>query len=375
MTTSNLLHLPPRKTFHDISIYSMLQYAAIKREMENMVSSNLLPVQGFGLEGKHCRAKVFSSCLNAREKQLICVTSGNSFLGSCIVKELLARGYLVRVTIQNQEDFEGIKLLMTDEEINKLESIVVAKMHDLESLCNAFSGCHAVFHTSSFIDPHGVTGYSEQMAFSETEGAKNVIEACGSAAYVRRCIFTSSLLAAIWPDGNLDMVIDESSWSNQDFCRDNKLWLALGKTGAEKAAWSKSKELKVKLVTLCPGLLMATSFPYAHEQTSMPYLKGGSVMLRRGVLAISDVKKVAEAHVQVYEAMDYGACGRYFCFQKVVSRLDDAIALENELKMHGLLSRERNGHSVEATEEIKSNLSNSKIAKLLLQASCRLSGK
>ena len=49
-----------------------------------------------------CIGSVFSSSLSAREKKMICVTSGNSYLGSRIVKELLARNYLVRVTIQHQ---------------------------------------------------------------------------------------------------------------------------------------------------------------------------------------------------------------------------------------------------------------------------------
>lgn len=48
----------------------------------------------------------------------------------------------------------------------------------------------------------------------------------------------------------------------------------MGKTAAEKVAWSKSQEMKVKLVTVCPGLLMAPSFPNAHTETSVPYLKG-----------------------------------------------------------------------------------------------------
>lgn len=63
----------------------------------------------------------------------------------------------------------------------------------------------------------------EKMAFLETEGARNVIEACGRAAYARRCIFTSSLLASIWTDNNLDRVIDEKSWSNEEFCIENKV--------------------------------------------------------------------------------------------------------------------------------------------------------
>src|SRR3989442_775461 len=42
-----------------------------------------------------------SSNLNARENELVCVTSANSFLASHLIKKLLADGYLVRVTIQH----------------------------------------------------------------------------------------------------------------------------------------------------------------------------------------------------------------------------------------------------------------------------------
>ncbi|XP_044468771.1 cinnamoyl-CoA reductase-like SNL6 [Mangifera indica] len=308
--------------------------------------------------------------LKGREgKLMVCVTGGNSYLGSCIVKELLAHSYLVRVIIQNPVDFEDVKRLFREEEMNQLESVVVAKMGNLVGLCEAFKGCHAVFHTSSFIDPHGVSGYSEQMAFLETEGARNVIEACGKTAYVKRCIFTSSLLASIWNIDKVDAIVDESCWSNEDFCRENKLWLALGKTQAEKVSWSKSREMKVKLVTVCPGLLMAPSFPNAHKETSLPYLKGGQLMLQKGLLATSDVKKVAEAHVHLYEAMDFGACGRYHCFERIIQSLEEAVKLESELNMPGLLSEAH-------TDEVDSNkLSNSRLAKLLHQTSQRLSCK
>nr|DAD35199.1 TPA_asm: hypothetical protein HUJ06_005839 [Nelumbo nucifera] len=44
----------------------------------------------------------FSCTLSTSERKLICVTSANSFLASLILKQLLARGYLVRATVQNQ---------------------------------------------------------------------------------------------------------------------------------------------------------------------------------------------------------------------------------------------------------------------------------
>ncbi|XP_031279349.1 cinnamoyl-CoA reductase-like SNL6 [Pistacia vera] len=343
--------------------------------MEQEVAVPLeLHVAALSERQKTCKnVKGFTSYagLSGREgKLLVCVTGGNSYLASHIVKELLAHSYLVRVIIQNQDDFEDMKRLFREEEMNQLESVVVAKMGDLDTLCEAFRGCHVVFHTSSFIDPHGVSGYSEQMAFLETEGARNVIEACGRTAYVKRCIFTSSLLASIWNGNNIDIVVDESCWSNEEFCREKKLWLALGKTKAEKVTWNKSREMKVKLVTVCPGLLMAPSFPNAHIETSLPYLKGGQVMLQKGMLATSDVKKVAEAHVHLYEAMDYGACGRYHCFERIIRSSDEAIKLETELKMPGLLSEAQ-------TDEIDNNnkLSNSRLANLLYRTSQRLSCK
>ncbi|XP_022759965.1 cinnamoyl-CoA reductase-like SNL6 [Durio zibethinus] len=324
--------------------------------------------------GQKCVGNVFSCSLSAREKKLICVTSGNSYLGSFIVKELLAHGYLVRVTIQHEVEFEDVKDLIGVEELNLLESVVVTRMEDLESLCAAFRGCHAVFHTSSFIDPHGISGYSEKMAFLETEGARNVMEACAKAAYIKRCIFTSSLLASIWENNNIEKTIDESCWSSEEFCRENKFWLALGKTKAEKVAWMKARDSKVKLVTICPGLLMAPTFPNAHRETSIPYLKGGHIMLQQGHLAIAEVKKVAEAHVHVYEAMDYGACGRYFCFEEVVRRPSKAIELENGLKKQGLLLGDRHVLLSEE-EEIPIKISNSKLVTLLFKASQRLSCK
>ena len=53
-----------------------------------------------------------------------------------------------------------------------------------------------------------------------------------------------------------------------------QLWLALGKTMAEKAAWRKSQEMNMKLVTVCHGLLTSPTFPSADDSSAIPYLKG-----------------------------------------------------------------------------------------------------
>lgn len=98
-------------------------------------------------------------------------------------------------------------------------------------------------------------------------------------------------------------------------------------------------------------------------------------MLERGVLATAEVRKVAEAHVLLYKAMDLGASGRYLCFDKAVVRMEEAIQLESQLKMEGLIYGGTNYGETEEEEEIKCRLSNSRLSKLLLQTyerkSCR----
>lgn len=85
-------------------------------------------------------------------------------------------------------------------------------------------------------------------------------------------------------------------------------------------------------------------------------------MLEHGHLAVEDAKKAAEAHVYVYEAMDYGASGRYLCYGKVVRKMSEAIELENGLKIHDLLS---GGRHEALDEEIHSMLSNAKLVRLI----------
>lgn len=54
-------------------------------------------------------------------------------------------------------------------------------------------------------------------------------------------------------------------------------------------------------------------------------------MFRDGLLATADVSKLADAHVDVYDAMARTACGRYICFDRVIRRVEDITELERQL--------------------------------------------
>lgn len=50
---------------------------------------------------------------------------------------------------------------------NRISS-VVSKLTEAEGLVKAFDGCAGVFHTTAFVDPAGISGYSVNVSISST---------------------------------------------------------------------------------------------------------------------------------------------------------------------------------------------------------------
>ncbi|PNT70635.1 hypothetical protein BRADI_2g14870v3 [Brachypodium distachyon] len=247
---------------------------------------------------------------------------------------------------------------------------VMANVMDPESLHRAFNGCVGVFHTSSLVDPGGISGYTKHMASLETKAAERVVEACVRTESVRKCVFTSSLLACVWRQSypqhrRFPTTVDENCWSDETFCRDNKLWFALGKTMAEKAAWRAARGRDLKLVTICPALVTGPGFRRRNSTPSIAYLKGAHAMVAEGLLATTDVEQVAEAHVRVYEAMNGTAGGRYICYDHIVRRAEEFVELELQL---GLQARAPPPHDEQAATAIATpsfELCNRKLTRLV----------
>ncbi|CAI0455183.1 unnamed protein product [Linum tenue] len=312
------------------------------------------------------------------EEKIVCVTSGVSFLGLAVVNRLLVRGYAVRILVDNQEDVEKLREMeeaAAGEEgrrrlgssNNGVVEAVVASLFQVETLAEAFNGCRGVFHTAAFADPAGLSGYTgaycifrtaftmfsvsdyrfnlnpptfdacqKSMGEIEVKAAENVVEACSRTPSVRSCVLTSSLLACIWRDSTLQdypCVINHESWSEETFCRDKRLWYALGKLRAEKAAWRIAKEKGVKLATICPGLITGPEFFDRNPTSTVAYLKGAQEMFADGLLATVDVMKLAEAQACVFEGMKKTAGGRYICYDNVIESEETAEKLAEEVGM------------------------------------------
>ena len=69
--------------------------------------------------------------------------------------------------LKNAEDITMLREMETSGEMRTISnnvSAVMAKLTEIESLAEAFQGCRGVFHTSSFTDPAGLSGYSVSLA-------------------------------------------------------------------------------------------------------------------------------------------------------------------------------------------------------------------
>ncbi|XP_072980115.1 cinnamoyl-CoA reductase 1-like [Typha angustifolia] len=250
--------------------------------------------------------------------QTVCVTGAGGFIASWLVKHLLERGYTVKGTVRNPDDPKNGHLRAMEGAKERL-ILCKADLLDCHAIQRAVEGCQGVFHTAS-----PVTDDPEQMVEPAVRGTEYVINAAAEAGTVRRVVFTSSIGAVtLNPNRGPDVVVDESCWSDLDFCKKTKNWYCYGKAVAEQAAVELAKEKGVDLVVVNPVLVLGPLLqPTVNASVAhiLKYLDGSAKKYTNAVQAYVHVRDVAEAHVRVYESP--AASGRYLCAESVLHRED-----------------------------------------------------
>ncbi|KAL6600303.1 hypothetical protein ACP70R_045103 [Stipagrostis hirtigluma subsp. patula] len=273
---------------------------------------------------------------NDKGGQMVCVTGAGGFIGSWVVKELLLRGYVVRGTVRDPAAPKNAHLQTLDGARERLR-LCYADVMDYKSLCAAFHGCDGVFHVASPLskDPKLETANcqttSEMTLCQNTdepgdsklvpvavEGTKNVINAVADMG-IRRLVFTSSYGAVhMDPNRSPDTVLDESCWSDLEFCKQED-WYCYAKTVAEieatKLASKRGIQMPVVLPSFTIGQMLQPTLNASIRAVAI-YLNGTKKSYRNIVVSYVDVRDVARAHVLVYE--DPTAHGRYLCIGTVL---------------------------------------------------------
>ncbi|XP_043712217.1 cinnamoyl-CoA reductase 1-like isoform X6 [Telopea speciosissima] len=257
------------------------------------------------------------------EKGRVCVTGAGGYVASWLVKLLPSRGYRVHGTVREPGDVKNAHLKKLDNALENLQ-LFKADLLDYSSIHTAIVGCDGVFHAASPVPSGTVLNPEVELIEPAVTGTLNVLKAC-SEAKVKRVVIVSSIVAVRmnpnWPKNQL---LDETCWSDKEYCRETKNYYCLSKTIAESEAWEYAKRSGLDVVTICPTLVigpMLQSTVNTSSQFILRLLKEGSESVENKVLNIVDVRDVAEAELLlVNEKLE--AEGRYICTSHMIKTKD-----------------------------------------------------
>lgn len=244
-----------------------------------------------------------------------CVTGGTGFIGAYLVKFLLEKGHFVRATVRNPENVDKVGFLWELRGAKERLKIFKGDLLLEGSFEKAIDGVNGVFHTASPV----LVPYDENIQGNLIEpcvkGTLNVLRSCSKSTSVRRVVLTSSC-SAIRYRGDAQQVspLDESHWSDLDYCKDHNLWYAYAKTIAEKEAWKLAEENGVNLVVVNPSFIVGPLL--SPEPTSTLLFTLGLIKGLRGeypntTIGFVHIDDVVDAHILAMEKSE--ASGRLIC--------------------------------------------------------------
>ncbi|XP_020214815.1 tetraketide alpha-pyrone reductase 1 isoform X2 [Cajanus cajan] len=250
---------------------------------------------------------------------VVCVTGASGFMASWIVKFLLQRGYTVRATVREPSNPNKVDHLLRLEGANERLQLFKADLLEEGSFDSAVDGCDAVFHTASPVRLGPVNDPQAELIDPAVKGTLNVLKSCAKSPSVKRVIFTSSVSAVIFNERpkTPEVVVDETWFSNPDFCRELERWYSLSKTLAEDAAWKFVNENNIDMITINPVMVSGPLLQSEINESVEPILNliNGKQFPNKSFGWV-DVKDVANAHILAYEIAS--ACGRYCLAERVI---------------------------------------------------------
>ncbi|XVF69610.1 hypothetical protein PTKIN_Ptkin11bG0095000 [Pterospermum kingtungense] len=248
----------------------------------------------------------------------VCVTGASGYIASCLVKHLLLRGYNVKASVRDPNDPRKTQHLLTLEGAEERLKLFRANLLEEGSYDSVIEGCEGVFHTASPFY-HDVTDPQAELLDPAVKGTLNVLNSCAKNSSVKRVVLTSSIAAMAYngKPRTPDVVIDETWFTDTDYCKGLKLWYVVSKTMAEDAAWKFSKEKGIDLVVINPAMVIGPLLQPTLNTSAAAVLSliKGAQTFPNATFGWVNVKDVANAHMQAFEVPS--ASGRYCLVERV----------------------------------------------------------
>ncbi|KAI3797037.1 hypothetical protein L1987_39727 [Smallanthus sonchifolius] len=202
----------------------------------------------------------------------VCVTGAGGYIGSWVVKLLLSKGYMVHGTVRDPCDEDKNGHLKKLENAEERLHLFKADLLDFESLCAAFAGCAGVLHVASPVLYRHVPNPQAELLDPAILGTQNVLNACLKAKVEKVVVVSSGSAVMVNPELPPDMERDESCWTDIEYAKSTQNWYAVAKTTAEIEALTFAKRHVVKVVTICPSLVIGPMLQSNVNATSLVLL-------------------------------------------------------------------------------------------------------
>ncbi|KAK3278808.1 hypothetical protein CYMTET_13282 [Cymbomonas tetramitiformis] len=301
-----------------------------------MMSAKFSPAQPSISATAYKRQQVRVTC--TAEKPAVAVTGANSFIGTHLVKQLLAKGYPVHATVRDVNDDSKTDPLRALPGASNQLRLFEADMTSPSSLEPAFEGISGIFHLAVPHPNHGGTpeinsDYRQELLDAAVQGTSAVMKLASKNN--AKVVMTSSMAAV--ECGNVGEINSETRSKSEVYGAEGNTGVThyayvAAKTESEAKAWELSKEMDVPLAVICPGNLVIGEVLSSHLNATMRCLQGllqsENKLNNMTDIAPVNVEDVVSAHVAAFEEEEAGK--RYLCAEKMIP-VRDFISIVEEL--------------------------------------------
>jgi dihydroflavonol-4-reductase len=216
---------------------------------------------------------------------MILVTGASGFLGSELVKQLVANGESVRIIVRPSSDISDLASIK-----DKIE-IMEGDILDVPSLEIAMDGIEKIYHSAAVIGYDD--SFYDSMYKCNIEGTANVVNVALTKG-IKKLLHVSSI-AAIGGKPN-DLITEETKWEKNEWTTH----YGITKMLAEREVWRAEQE-GLEVVVVNPGIILGSSSN--ENKATMRVFKriasGKMPFYSNGTNGFIDVRDVARICIQL----------------------------------------------------------------------------